>query len=370
MSGPTILVVDDTPTNIDMVESVLSAEGFHTISAQDGETAVTMTRAESPDLILLDVVMPGESGFETCARLKSDAGTADIPIIFLSSLDDVKSKVTGLKVGGVDFISKPFYAEEVLARVRVHLRIRETNKLLLQQTRARLEQLREAQRAILVRPDDLPEASFSVYFEPLEEAGGDVYDVLPIDSEVFSYFVADVSGHGVSAAYPTSAIKALLRQYTSPLFSPEDTLRNVDSVMRQIFGEEQFMTVCYARLNRRFGRLTVVSAGNPPLILVNQSGQVRIVDIDSEPLGLFNSSVLQRKDVKVSRGDRFYLYSDGLIEACPGGGRDEGLRLLTDACVRHRSAPLCEVPANIVADLRPSKEAIQDDLLLMAVEVP
>jgi DNA-binding response OmpR family regulator len=73
-------------------------------------------------------MMPGESGFETCAQLKSDPLTANIPIIFLSSLDDVKSKVAGLKIGGVDYIAKPVHGEEVLARVRVHLRIRENNR--------------------------------------------------------------------------------------------------------------------------------------------------------------------------------------------------------------------------------------------------
>ena len=124
--------------------------------------------------------MPGETGFETCAQLKSDPVTADIPIIFLSSLDDVKSKVAGLKIGGVDYIAKPVHGEEVLARVRVHLRIRDTNRDLVARQRARLDQLRNAQQAILVRPRDCPEASFEVYYKPLEEAGGDFYDVVPV----------------------------------------------------------------------------------------------------------------------------------------------------------------------------------------------
>jgi len=118
---PTILVVDDTPINLDLVRSVLEAEGFRTLTASNGPLARNLSRTEQPDLILLDVMMPGETGFETCAQLKSDAVTADIPIIFLSSLDDVKSKVTGLKIGGVDYIAKPVHGEEVLARVRVHL---------------------------------------------------------------------------------------------------------------------------------------------------------------------------------------------------------------------------------------------------------
>src|SRR5205807_7641395 len=93
MNTPTILIVDDMATNVEIVQSVLAAEGFRTLAASDGLSACALSRAEQPDLILLDVVMPGESGFETCARLKSDPATADIPIIFLSALDDVKSKV-------------------------------------------------------------------------------------------------------------------------------------------------------------------------------------------------------------------------------------------------------------------------------------
>ena len=260
MDTPTILVVDDMPINVDVVKRFLEAEGFRTLTASDGPTARSLSRARLPDLILLDVMMPGETGFETCAQLKSDPVTADIPVIFLSALDDVKSKVAGLKIGGVDYIAKPVHGEEVLARVRVHLRIRDTNRALVDQHRARLEQLRDAQRAILVRPEDCPEATFAVHFMPLEEAGGDFYDVLPLGTGIFAYFVADISGHGVSAAFLTSAVKALLRQYAGPMFSPEDTMRGVDSVMGQILGEEQYLTACYARLNRQTRRLTVIGA--------------------------------------------------------------------------------------------------------------
>ncbi len=112
----------------------------------------------------------------------------------------MKSKIAGLKIGGVDYITKPVHGEEVLARVRVHLRIRETNRALVREHRQRLEQLRDAQQAILVRPEDCPEAGFAVYYKPLEEAGGDFYDVLSARAgDVFAYFVADISGHGVSA---------------------------------------------------------------------------------------------------------------------------------------------------------------------------
>lgn len=369
MDAPTILVVDDTPTNLDVVRSILEAEGFRTLAASDGPTARYLSRAHQPDLILLDVVMPGETGFETCAQLKSDSATAGIPIIFFSALNDVKSKVAGLKIGGVDYLTKPVHGEEVLARVRVHLRIRETNRTLEGQHRARLEQLRDAQQAILVRPEDCPEANFAVHYKPLEEAGGDFYDVLSLGGGMFGYFVADISGHGVSAAFLTSAVKALLRQYAGPVFSPEDTMRGVDSVMGQMLGEEQYLTACYARLNRQTRRLTVVSAGHPPLIVVGCDGVPQTVELESDPLGMFGAAILRRRDLRISNGDRFFIFSDGLIESSAGNGRREGLERLVESCVRYRGAPLGEAVTSIVRQLRPPERAVEDDLLLLAAQV-
>jgi sigma-B regulation protein RsbU (phosphoserine phosphatase) len=220
-----------------------------------------------------------------------------------------------------------------------------------------------------VRPEDCPEANFAVYYKPLEEAGGDFYDVIPLGGNIFAYFVADISGHGLSSAFLTSAVKALLRQYAGPMFSPEDTMRGVDSVMSQLLDDEQYLTACYARLNRQTHRLTVVSAGHPPLILVNCYGAPRTVELSSDPLGVFGAAILHRQDLNVSKGDRFFLYTDGLIESTPGSGRREGLERLVDACVRHRTTPLGESVATIARDLRPDEATVEDDLLLLAGEV-
>ncbi len=369
LSAPRILIVDDNQINVELLQSVLEAEGFATSSAFDGATARGMSRSSPPDLILLDVMMPGESGFETCGLLKSDSRTSDIPIIFLSALDDVKNKVHGLKAGGVDYVSKPVHGEEVLARVRVHLRIRENNRALIREQQARLEELRNAQQAILVRPADCPAAAFDVYYRPLEEAGGDFYDVMALSDDVYGYFVADVSGHGASAAFLTSAVKALLRQYSNPLFSPEDAMRGVDAVMRQILGDEQYLTACYARLNRARKRLTVVSAGHPPLVAVSRSGVAQTVEMDTDPLGIFGALTLQKKEIRVSPGDRFFMFSDGLIESSPGAPRRQGLERLVAACVANRLLPRAECVEAVAAAVRNSEDAPEDDLLLLAVDV-
>jgi sigma-B regulation protein RsbU (phosphoserine phosphatase) len=248
------------------------------------------------------------------------------------------------------------------------LRIQETNRALAREHHRRLEELRDAQQAILTRPEDYPQARFDVFYKPLEEAGGDIYDVMPLDGDVFAYFAADISGHGLSSAFLTSAVKALLRQYSGPVYSPEDTLRGVNAVMQYLLGDEQYLTACYARLNRRTRRLSVVSAGHPPVIVVNGSGSRRILQMNSDPLGVFGSAVLQRTDLEVEPGDRFFLYTDGLIESKAGWGRNTGLQNLAGACVRHRSAEIGSVCALIVDDLRSQASDVEDDLLLLAVE--
>ncbi len=121
----TILVVDDTPTNLSVVSAFLNEAGFKVLVAEDGNDAQAIIRQAHPDLILLDVLMPALNGFETCRQLKADLKTRDIPIIFMTALSDTVEKVKGFEVGGVDYITKPFHQEEVLARVKTHLALQE-----------------------------------------------------------------------------------------------------------------------------------------------------------------------------------------------------------------------------------------------------
>jgi sigma-B regulation protein RsbU (phosphoserine phosphatase) len=113
-----------------------------------------------------------------------------------------------------------------------------------------------------------------------------------------------------------------------------------------------------------------VSAGHPPVIVVSAAGLAQTLEMDSDPLGIFSALVIQRREIKVSPLDRFYLYTDGLIEASPGGKRAEGLERLVDSCLRHRKDLLADAVASIAADIWGAGAIVKDDLLLMAVEVP
>jgi signal transduction histidine kinase len=134
-----ILLVDDIPTNLKVLSEAVRNQGWTTLIATDGESAIEQAEYAQPSLILLDVMMPGIDGFETCARLKQNPRTAHIPIIFMTALSDSVNKVRGLELGAVDYITKPFQQEEVLARVKLHLKLHLLSQELEQQNQS-LEQ--------------------------------------------------------------------------------------------------------------------------------------------------------------------------------------------------------------------------------------
>ena len=134
-----ILIVDDTPNNLRFLSTTLTEQGYKVRSVTDGLMAFTVAEAAQPDLILLDIMMPNIDGYEVCQRLKANEKTCDIPVIFLSALDEVLDKVKAFSVGGVDFITKPFQLEEVLARIQTHLSLRSAQKE-ISQLNAELEQ--------------------------------------------------------------------------------------------------------------------------------------------------------------------------------------------------------------------------------------
>jgi len=146
--GATILIVDDIPANLNLLREALEPEGYKILGATSGERALQIANRTVVDLILLDIVMPGINGFETCRRLKSEPKTADIPVIFITVKDEVENIVTGFQVGGVDYLTKSAQQEELLARVQTHLKISQLTKSLLETSIQLAQANRELQQEI------------------------------------------------------------------------------------------------------------------------------------------------------------------------------------------------------------------------------
>ena len=144
----TILIIDDTAVNLTVMTTYLNTIGFEVLVANDGKVGLKLAIQIQPSLILLDVMMPGLDGFETCKRLKANPKTKDIPVIFMTALSNPEDKINGFEVGGIDYVTKPLQYKEVVARITTHLRLSQLNKQLEKEIEIRTTELNQAYRTL------------------------------------------------------------------------------------------------------------------------------------------------------------------------------------------------------------------------------
>ncbi len=251
----TILVVDDSPTNLQVLVRTLHGTGHRILAAKDGPTALDIARRTQPDLMLLDVMMPGMDGFEVCRVLKAQPETRNTLVIFLSARGEVADKVSGLELGAIDYITKPIQGEEVLARVAAHLS-RQHLERELRQSRDRLDRelAGAAHMQRLLLPPAMPphpSISFGSYYQTSRHAGGDYYDVLPLGGDRFGILVADVSGHGAPAAIVMAMIRAVVHTYPGVADDPPAVLHYINRHFQFLWDTSMYATAVYAVLDAR-----------------------------------------------------------------------------------------------------------------------
>ncbi len=194
-----ILIVDDTPANIDVLDQMLEAEGHQISVAASGEAALDLAPKIAPDLILLDIMMPGIDGFETCRRLTADPATKDIPVLFITAKSDAEDVVKGFSLGAVDYIAKPFREQEVLTRVRFHLQrkhlieeMKDKNRKLTEVNDLKnkflgmashdlknpITSIRGYARILLDQGGKLPEETRTEFLEAIHEISGHMLELL------------------------------------------------------------------------------------------------------------------------------------------------------------------------------------------------
>jgi sigma-B regulation protein RsbU (phosphoserine phosphatase) len=289
-----------------------------------------------------------------------------VPVIFISSHDDTSTKLKGFEVGGVDYVTKPIVKAELLARVTTHLRLKQAYDMLVDLQAERIKRLSTVQESLMPRPADLPNASFAVVLDQMNQAGGDFYDVIPVGDEIVDYLVADVSGHDLGSSFWTSAIKTLLAEYATPANTPLDIVHAMNRVLSRILPDGVFFTLTYVRLNRRGRRMGVLVAGHPPPLMVSQAEAAHYLTAESDVVGVFSDATFQFRECQVTRGDRLYLYSDGLVELEPG--RDGEEARLTTLGEKARELPLDTAVTTIRQEMVGGRVP-SDDILLLGIEV-
>ena len=313
-----VLVVDDAPANIHIVNEILR-DTYKVKIATNGAKGLELAAATpGPDLILLDVIMPGMDGYEVCTRLKANPATRDIPVIFLTGQTETSDETRGFEVGAVDYIHKPFSPAVVAARVHTHLALRETRELLerqLEAIRHEMDTAREIQLSIL--PQDIPRIpglDIAANYIPMTSVAGDFYDFIVVDEKRIGILVADVSGHGMPAALIASMLKIAFAAQSDRACDPAQVLLGLNQSLCGKF-QGHYVTAAYALIDTEKQTLCYAGAGHPPLVLrEGGSGKASSVLENGLFLGYFPSANYSSVEVPFRKGDWVVLYTDGVSE--------------------------------------------------------
>ncbi len=315
-------------------------------------------------------MLPEENGFETIVKLKANTHTSSIPVIFLTALSDVDSKVKGFELGAVDFITKPFHPAEIRARTRLHIKLSIATNALIESQAEKLKLIESAQKSMLIQPEDMPDAAFEAYYASLQEAGGDFYHVIKITDNTYGYFVADVAGHDIATSFVTAAVNALLKQNCSPIYSPVESMRMINQVIFDVLPDDKYLTACYLTINRKTCKAGIVNMGHPPVLYLPVSGDPEVIISNSDVLGAFRDVMYTSREIKVKSGDRFYIYSDGLVENVEGNklwsSNLDGLLKDSEA---FRDCDLKTSVKRIKNRYYPHNRKPDDDIVILGIEV-
>jgi len=384
-----VLVVDDNADKRYLLSCML-VRHFHVIEAENGRKALATMEEVRPDVVLLDVLMPGVDGFEVCRRMKANPKSADIPVLFVTVLDHHETRVEGLELGAEDFISWPVNSSELVARIKARVRsarpltelrtVVEKQSRLLEvkeqyeaATQYELEQARLVQQRFVtnVFPEDRG-LEFANRYRPSRHVGGDLFDVVALNSGEVALLMADISGHGVPAALLTSVTKVLFRTGVEQCSEPAKFLQWLNKQISAYLATGEFLTVFVGCWNSKTRIFSYAGAGHPPALLIAPDGKnVERLYVSQGIVGIMPDSSFPQREFELQCGQRLVCYTDGITEAINAEQQFFGEERLADACSRYAPLPLTTMVESVFAEMDEfSKgEPQNDDQALLALEV-
>ena len=319
LSDCRVLIVDDVKANVDILVQALAGE-YKLSVALGGQQAIDAVSRSAPDLVLLDIMMPDIDGYEICRRLRAAEATRDLPIMFLSSLEDVTDKARGFEVGGNDYLTKPFEVLEVKARVRSLLKAKAYADAVREAAERDLRIAREIQMGLL--PADVSATvrgtglDIHAALEPARQVGGDLFEVLRLGPDRVLVAVGDVSGKGIPAALFMAVTMTLLRSMARQGRTPEALLRELNDELLEQNPRGMFVTLQCILFDLAARSVTCASAGHhgaarvvpgePPQLVFTSSGRV---------LGLLAGGEICSETRPLLPGETLVLFTDGVSEA-------------------------------------------------------
>jgi serine phosphatase RsbU (regulator of sigma subunit) len=373
LSESRILIVDDVKTNIDILVQALRDE-YKLSVAVDGAGALRAIEKALPDLVLLDIVMPGIDGYEVCRQLRAQEQTRELPVMFLSALEDVKDKTKGFEIGGNDYLTKPFEVLEVKARVRSLLKAKAYADAVREAMARDLRIAREIQMGIL--PADLAGATrgsgldVSAAIEPAKEVGGDLYEVLRVSNDRIVVALGDVSGKGIPAALFMAVAVTVLRTLARHIAEPDEILRRLNDELAEQNPRSMFVTLQCLVFDLAKRTVSVAGAGHHQLAIVSPGRPPRLACASTgRPAGLMPLNPIERETLTLQPGDTFVLFSDGVSEAMNIDDDFYGEERLLAALATIDGAPADETVRRVLGDVRSFAAGAKqsDDITVVAV---
>ena len=383
-----ILIVDDNATNLKVVSESLQSlkdKGATILIAKNGEKALEIANKTIPNIIVLDVNMPEMDGFEVCQLLKENPRTKDIPVIFLTAQTDIESKLKGLRLGGIDYITKPFYKEEVVTRVKSQLEIWNLKRSLKTQNREVQESLgyaKKIQSAILPSKDKMNKIlnDFFVYYRPKDIVSGDFYWLEQQRNDIYIAAV-DCTGHGVPGAFISFIGYGLLNHILLkiPGASPSVILVELDEMLKHYLNQghhetetQDGMDIALCRIN--YEKEEIEFAGAHRTLYHINAGELKKIKGSRAPIGgtQIKKKSFENHLISFKEGDRIYLCSDGYADQFGGerGKKFSPLRF-EELLIRLIDVPIVEqeeIFDKTITDWR-GAEDIVDDILVLGVQL-
>lgn len=368
---PLILIVDDNPTNLDILQARLRANNYEVITAADGEAGLAMAREKQPDLMLLDIMMPKMDGIEVCRRIKGDPSLPFLPIIMVTAKADSKDVVAGLEAGGDEYLTKPVDHAALVARVKSMLRIKELHDTVLEQSAQLRVQLETATKIQSLFWPRIPELKAGGHIwavsVPATYVGGDLYDVIPLSDDSLLAYVADVSDKGVPAALIMAALSTKIRSEALVEREVDKLLETANKSMYRLVSEEGFFaTIALARYWPSNGKMHLALGGHlSPLWIVE--GDIRnLPQIEGISLGVTTDARYGIDEILLSPGESILFFTDGVIEAENENNELFGNERLVTYLKNAKGPPWGKGLLNFISDWRGNSSA-NDDLTILEI---
>lgn len=369
----TVLIVDDTPFNLTLMNGLLG-DDYKVKVANDGEKALRIARAESPpDLILLDIVMPGMDGYEVCRKLKSDPATRDIPVIFLTAKSASEDERAGLELGAVDYISKPVVPPVVLARIRTHLALKQAREQLerINQTLRHEKEIVENIVSKMHSAAPFDTRHVRCHLTSVDRTAGDIVLSAYRPDGGQHVMVGDFSGHGLSAAVAGPLVSYIFYHLTAAGSSLQVILAEINGTLERQLPLQIFMAACAVEVKPDRRQATFWNCGLPAALIMRQGVVTRRIAATGIPLGIAEPIRIEPSAADVALGsDEFvYIYSDGMTEVPSADGEEFGQDRLEAllASVLQSQLPLSRVWDALIA--HHGSENFPDDATLLEISV-